>query len=106
MKKNAEGPVVSGLPGASSGVGAHLLDPARTVTSAHERPGIQQGSDMTQSIPENSSIGDWSFVTVASNALPPRDPNEDDDNDEADERDTESDDEREPAVIREPDEDE
>jgi hypothetical protein len=42
---------------------------------------------MTQSIPENFSTGDWSFVTVASNALPPRDPNEDDDNDEDEERD-------------------
>jgi hypothetical protein len=38
------------------------------------------------------------------NIPPPRDPNEDDD-DEDEDSDTEPDDEREPAVIREPDED-
>ena len=38
------------------------------------------------------------------NVLPPRDPNEDDHEDE--DSDTEPEDEREPAVIREPDEDE
>ena len=37
------------------------------------------------------------------NIPPPRDPNEDDD-DEDEDSDTEPDDEREPAVIREPDE--
>ena len=36
------------------------------------------------------------------NVLPPRDPNKDDDEDE--DSDTEPEDEREPAVIREPDE--
>ena len=36
--------------------------------------------------------------------MPPRDPNDDDDEDEKDEEDEEQDDE--PAVIREPDEDE
>jgi len=45
---------------------------------------------------------DWSLVTIVGNTLPPRDPNEDDD-DEDEESDT---DEREPAVVREPDEDE
>jgi hypothetical protein len=54
---------------------------------------------MTQRI---SNMVDWSLVTIVGNTLPPRDPNEDDD-DEDDESDT---DEREPAVVREPDEDE
>jgi len=53
---------------------------------------------MTQRIPETFPMGGWSLVT---NGLPPRDPNDDDDDDE-----DEPDDEREPAVIREPDEDE
>ena len=48
-------------------------------------------------------MGDWSLVT---NSLPPRDPNGDDDDDDDDEDEDEPDDEREPAVIREPDEDE
>ena len=38
------------------------------------------------------------------NTIPPRDPNDDEDEDE--DSDTEPDDEREPAVVREPDEDE
>jgi len=53
---------------------------------------------MTQRIPENFSAVDWSLVTK----IPPRDPNDDEDEDS----DTEPDDEREPAVVREPDEDE
>jgi hypothetical protein len=81
-----------------------LLDPARTVTSAHERHDIQQGADMTRRIPETFPMGSWSLVT---NSLPPRDPNDDDDDDEdEDEDEDEPEDEREPAVIREPDEDE
>jgi hypothetical protein len=47
-------------------------------------------------------MGGWSVVT---NSLPPRDPNDDDD-DEDEGSNTEPDDEREPAVIREPDKDE
>jgi hypothetical protein len=65
--------------------------------NAHD---IKQGADMTQRIPESFSMGDWSLVT---NSLPPRDPNDDDDDDEDED---EPDDEREPAVIREPDDDE
>jgi hypothetical protein len=61
---------------------------------------------MTQRIPENFSMVNWSLVTIVGNTLPPRDPNEDDDDDEDEEGDTETDDEREPAVVREPDEDE
>ena len=57
---------------------------------------------MTQRISENFSMVDWSLVTIVGNTLPPRDPNEDDD-DEHEESDT---DEREPAVVSEPDEDE
>ena len=57
---------------------------------------------MTQRISENFSMVDWSLVTIVGSTLPPRDPNEDDD-DEDEESDT---DEREPAVVREPDEDE
>ena len=55
---------------------------------------------MTQRISENFSMVDWSLVAIVGNTLPPRDPNEDDDN-EDEESDT---DEREPAVVREPDE--
>jgi hypothetical protein len=47
---------------------------------------------------------DLSPFTLTANAMPPRDPNDDDDEDEADEKDGDQKDE--PAVIREPDEDE
>ena len=57
---------------------------------------------MTQRIPENFSTVDWRLVTNMGNTIPPRDPNDDEDEDS----DTEPDDEREPAVVREPDEDE
>jgi hypothetical protein len=55
-------------------------------------------------IPENGSFGliDWRFVTAASSTVPPRDPEDDDPEEE--EQDDEPDDERDPAVIREPDE--
>jgi hypothetical protein len=53
-------------------------------------------------IPENVStwLFDWSIVTIMGNTMPPRDPNDDDDDD----HDAESDDDFEPAVVREPDE--
>ena len=54
--------------------------------------------------PEFSWIIDWTLVTVMGNAMPPRDPNDNDDEDEEDEEDEHQNDE--PAVIREPDEDE
>ena len=38
-------------------------------------------------------VVDWSLVTIMGNTMPPRDPNDDDEHDE-------------PAVIREPDDDE
>ena len=62
---------------------------------------------MTQLIPANVSIWlvDWSVVTIMGNTMPPRDPNDDDD-DEDEDNDTEPDDERQPPVVREPDEDE
>jgi hypothetical protein len=55
---------------------------------------------MTARISENAST-DWTNVDI--NAMPPRDPNDDDDAEDEDE-DAESDDDAEPAVIREPDE--
>jgi hypothetical protein len=71
---------------------------------------------MTARIPENVSA-DWIIVTIMANAMPPRDPNddegecegEDDDDDEDEEEenedeDSKSDDDVEPAVVREPDE--
>ena len=49
----------------------------------------------------------FDLLTLVSDVLPPRDPNEDDDDDDdEDEDDDEADDDQEPAVIREPDEDE
>ena len=45
----------------------------------------------------------WSIVSVIRNTMPPRDPN-DDDEDEEDEEDEDRD--NEPAVIREPDDNE
>ena len=63
---------------------------------------------MTARIPENVStwLVDWSIVTIMGNTMPPRDPNDDDDDDEDEDNDTEPDDERQPPVVREPDEDE
>ncbi len=51
--------------------------------------------------PEFTWMVDW---TLGGNAMPPRDPNDDDDENEEDEEDEDRHDE--PAVIREPDEDE
>ena len=64
---------------------------------------------MTQRIPENFSAAEWGLVTIMGSTMPPRDPNDDDDddhNDEDEDNDTEPDDERQPPVVREPDEDE
>jgi hypothetical protein len=47
----------------------------------------------------------FDLLTLVSDRLPPQDPNDGDDDDE-DEDDDEADDDQEPAVIREPDEDE
>ena len=54
---------------------------------------------------------DWSLVTIMGNTMPPRYPNDDDDDEGQDEEhedeDEEDEDEHdEPAVIREPDDDE
>jgi hypothetical protein len=61
---------------------------------------------MTQRIPENYSAAEWRLVTIMS-ALPPRVPNDDDDDedDEDEDNDTEPDD-AQPPIVREPDEDE
>jgi hypothetical protein len=45
----------------------------------------------------------WSFAFIG-NAVPPRDPDDDDDDEVEDEDNGEQDEDREPAVIREPDE--
>ena len=48
---------------------------------------------------------DWSIVTIMGNTMPPRDPNDDDDDAAEDEDgDAEPDNDLEPAVVREPDE--
>jgi hypothetical protein len=54
---------------------------------------------MTQHIPETFPMFDWCLALIMGNIPPPRDPDEDDDDEDSD---TEPD---EPAVIREPDED-
>ena len=60
---------------------------------------------MAQRIPGNFSTVDWSLVATMGNTMPPRDPNDDDDDDDDDgNEDSDNDDEREPAVVREPDE--
>jgi hypothetical protein len=55
--------------------------------------------------PENVStlLVDWSIVTIMGNAMPPRDPNDDEDAEDEDD-DAEPDEDLEPAVVREPDE--
>jgi hypothetical protein len=58
---------------------------------------------MTPRIPETCPAVDWNLVTITGDTMPPRHP--DDDDEEEDEED-EQEDAREPAVIREPDEDE
>jgi hypothetical protein len=63
-----------------------------------------KGADMTQHIPESFPRAKWSPVTITAAKLPPRDPNDDDDDD--DDNDEDDDAEQEPAVVREPDEDE
>jgi hypothetical protein len=61
---------------------------------------------MTSPILESFSVWfvDRHVVAIMGHKMPPRDPNDDDDEDEKDEEDEEQDDE--PAVIREPDENE
>jgi hypothetical protein len=63
------------------------------------------GADITTRILENVStwLVDWSIVTIMGNTMPPRDPNDYDDEEEEGE-DAEPDDDLQPAVVREPDE--
>jgi hypothetical protein len=49
-------------------------------------------------------LGNRSIVSVILHTMPPRDPNDDDDDDEEDEEDEDRD--NEPAVVREPDDNE
>ena len=70
----------------------------------------QQEPDMTQRLTENWLV-DWGLATIMGYTMPPRDPNDDDDDEGQDEEhedeDEEDEDEHdEPAVIREPDDDE
>jgi hypothetical protein len=61
---------------------------------------------MTPRSPENF----WSLITIGSNTISPRDPNDipprdrNDDNDEDEEDNEHEDDDEEPPVVREPDE--
>jgi hypothetical protein len=59
---------------------------------------------MTPRTPKNFStwLVDWSLVAMGD--MPPRKPNDDDDDVEDEDGDAEPDDDREPAVVREPDE--
>jgi hypothetical protein len=59
---------------------------------------------MTLRIPEEFSnrLTDWSSFAIIGNTMPPRDPDEDDEDDDEEEEEEEAD---EPAVVREPDED-
>ena len=61
---------------------------------------------MTPRIPENFStwLVDWSLVAIIMGDTPPRNPNDDDDDAEDEDGDAEPNDDREPAVVREPDE--
>ena len=61
---------------------------------------------MPRRIPADFSAAEWRLVTMMGITMPPRDPNDDDDDDEDEDNDTEPDDERQPPVVREPDEDE
>jgi len=66
---------------------------------------------MTQRIPGNFSTVEWSLVATMGNTMPPRDPNDDDDDEGQDEEREDEDEEDEDqhdesAVIREPDDDE
>jgi hypothetical protein len=57
---------------------------------------------MTHRIPENFSAAGWRLANIMGNTMPPRDPNDDEHEDTG----TEPDDERQPPVVKEPDEDE
>jgi hypothetical protein len=68
---------------------------------------------MTPRIPESfsTSLVGWNLVTVMGETSPPRDPNDDDDEEEDEDEDDNNNndkqkDDREPAVIRDPGEDE
>jgi hypothetical protein len=67
---------------------------------------LPEEPDMTSPILESVSVCfvDRHVVPIMGHEMPPRDPNDDDDEDEKDEEDEEQNDE--PAVIKEPDEDE
>jgi hypothetical protein len=68
--------------------------------SVGERHDIQREANMTACISE----GIFSWLSLVGAAVPPRDPNDNDD-EEGEENGSDEGDDREPAVIREPDED-
>ena len=72
------------------------------LTSSVEARAIKGRPDITSLIPD--SIFTW--MSLVGTLVPPRDPNDDDAEEEKKEDDHEADEDREPAVIREPDEDE
>ena len=64
---------------------------------------------MTPRIPEEGSttLIDWSPLVITGNTMPPRDPNEYEEDEEEDEDEDKEEEDRddEPPVVREPDED-
>ena len=61
-------------------------------------------SDGAHHAPASTCLVEWSPVAIICNAIPPRDPNDDDDEDDQDEEHEDLGDE--PAIVREPDDDE
>ena len=89
--------------GSRTGQGWLLLSRSSRVTSRMEPNDPAHPRDFSTWLVE------WSPVGITGNALPPRDPNDDEDDDEDEEEEDEEDEEyedEEPAVVREPDDDE
>lgn len=61
-------------------------------------------SDGAHHAPASTYLVEWSPAAIICNAIPPRDPNDDDDEDDQDEEHEDLGDE--PAIVREPDDDE
>jgi hypothetical protein len=64
----------------------------------------EEVDDMIRRTPVNVSACFDESLVVTMIVLPPKDPDDEDDEDEEDEEDEQDEDEREPAVIREPEE--
>lgn len=61
-------------------------------------------SDGAHHAPASTYLVEWSPAAIICNVIPPRDPNDDDDEDDQDEEHEDLGDE--PAIVREPDDDE